>query len=557
MKRKIIKSALIIAVLAAMIGGGYYGYNHFNKTERPVMAEIAELTEQAEKNDLKETITASGTVYLADEQEIYAEGESNKIKRFLVDEGDEVKTGQLLVEYDIDDKKDDLERNIKESRLSIENSELSLRSIITPKTETELLQLKTSITESEKSLYEKERDLETYKTKLTTQQTAIDNAQKDVDKAQENITKAEKTLSDNSKLLEVGGISQSEYDDSIQAVKDAKDAYDTALSKYNDEVSALDELKTEEKQYEYAIQLAEANLESAQKKYEDSLDPLSDESTNIKYKQQQNSLTMDKNKLDEYENDLASLVSSTVSPVSGLVTEICVDEGTYTEENTVMLKIADFNKLIVKASIAEYDAPNIALGQSVEMTSDGLEGIVYNGKITKISPSASSTSTNMGSETVVPIEITVENPDGKLKPGYTLDLEILSVDKTGVLTVSSGAVLHDAEKDEYYVFKINSEKKAEKTKVEVGIQGEVYTEIISGLNETDEILKTADNSSEGKSIRELTEQTMAQNTSDKTEEKNSDSALNGILPSQNQGRGNRSGGGGMPGGMGGGPMGGR
>ena len=148
--------------------------------------------------------------------------------------------------------------------------------------------------------------------------------------------------------------------------------------------------------------------------------------------------------LSDAQKDLNDIVYSTYAPVDGVVTEVCIDEGTYTEENTVMLKIADLNDLIVTANIEEYDAPLLELGQSVTMTSDGLEGKVYTGEITKINITASNADSTMGSETVVPIEISVDNPDGILKQNYNLDLEIVTSDSTGVLCVSTAAIGTDA-----------------------------------------------------------------------------------------------------------------
>ena len=193
--------------------------------------------------------------------------------------------------------------------------------------------------------------------------------------------------------------------------------------------------------------------------------------------------------LSDLEEDLNDLVQYATTPVDGKVTEIPVDENSLVVDNTIMVKIANLNNLIVNANIEEYDAPQIKLGQTVTMTSDGLEGKTYTGKVTKISTSASDASTNSGTETVVPIEISVDNPDGVLKPGFNLDLEIMVVDKNDVLTVSTNAVAKDGKENTQYVYKVENGKLV-KTTVETGDEGDSTVEITSGLKDGDQIISS-------------------------------------------------------------------
>lgn len=532
--KKIVKRIIALVLVLAIGFGGFFTYRHFSSKKMPDFPmNESRLTEKVSKGEIKESITASGMVYLADETEVYAEGESNIIKEFLVEEGDSVTEGQLLVNYDVKDKKEELEEKIKETKLNLENSNLSLKSLVLPTSDSELKSLQSEITKAEKTLYESNTSLENSDTKISQAQTTLNNAKNDMDKA-------EKTVNENKELLEIGGISQSDYDDSV-------DAYNKAKDTYNDALTALNQTKQDKTTAEYAVKTAQNALDEANNKLTLANDVFSDEETKIKYQQQLISIQQTENTLANYEKDLSELVYSTSSPVSGLVTEICVDEGTYTEENTVMLKVADFNKLIVKASIAEYDAPNLALGQSVTMTSDGLEGKTYTGKITKINPSASAESTNMGSETVVPIEISVDNPDGVLKPGYNLDLEILYIDKNDILTISSSTL--QKENDKYYVYKVE-DNKIKKTNVEIGTYGETVSEVLSGLNENDEVVASPSKEmKDGMSLEDIKnmskpEQKSTDNTKKEDNQNDKNFGFNqGIQSGGNRGQGF---GGGMP-----------
>ncbi len=521
MKKKIIKVGIIIVVTTVVVAGGWFGYKYFfgeNVSDVPAV-NMEQLVAVVEKGEIKESITASGVVALADEFEIYAEGESNIIKEFLVEEGDNVTEGQILVNYDIDDKKEEYENKIKELEINLNNEKMSLQSISLPLSETEKKELENNIAQAEKTVYDSKVKIESYTDSINKQQITINNAQRDIDNAQKNIDnaqrtidnakndyeKAQKTVDDNKELLDAGAITQDEYDNSIDEQKKASDtyddavqAYDNATQAYDDAVQAYDDAKTElnninkdKESDEYTLKNAELSLSLAQTKLKSSANPMADKNNQIKYKQQQNQIALTENSLNDYKRKLSELVYSTSSMVSGLVTEICIDEGTYTEENTIMMKIANFNQLIVQASIAEYDAPNVELGQKVIMTTDGIEGKIYTGKVIKINPSASAESTTMGSETIVAVEISVDNPDGILKPGYNLDLEIITEDKENVMILPTASVIKDSENDEYYTFIINDDKRIKKTVVEVGIYGETSTEIISGINEGDRVISNA------------------------------------------------------------------
>ena len=237
------------------------------------------------------------------------------------------------------------------------------------------------------------------------------------------------------------------------------------------------------------ITSAQKALTQAQQELAAAKDPLSDEATKIKYDQQVLTNKGLEDSLSDLEEDLNDLVQYATTPVDGKVTEIPVDENSLVVDNTIMVKIANLNNLIVNANIEEYDAPQVKLGQTVTMTSDGLDGKTYTGKVTKISTSASDTSTNSGTETVVPIEISVDNPDGVLKPGFNLDLEIMVVDKNDVLTVSTNAVAKDGKENTQYVYKVENDKLV-KTTVETGDEGDSTVEITSGLKEGDQIISS-------------------------------------------------------------------
>ena len=544
--KKRIKIGIAVLLIAVIGTGGFFTYRHFNVNDERSGKRENSITETVTRNSLSNTITASGSVLLDDEIEVYAEGETNIVKTILVEEGDTVKEGDLLVEYDVEDRQEELEKQIRDTKREIENSKLSLTNMTAPASDTEISKLQSAVTSKEKALQEAQTSYDNYATKLSQQQTAIDNAEQDV-------KDAEKEVSDLGELLKVGGTTQSEYDTAVTNVKKANDTLTEAKQTY-------DNLLTEQNNAKLSIATAQNDLNDAQNDLKDSKTVLGDAESKTKYEQEKLTLQGLQDNLADYEKDLSELVYSTSSTVNGKVTEVCVDEGTYTEENTVILKVADFNKLVVSANIEEYDAPLLELGQSVVMTSDGLEGKEYTGTVTKINDSAEETSTNMGTETAVPIEISVDNPDGVLKPGYSLDLEITILDKEDVLTISSGSIQTDAKSNTKYVFAVDGGV-VKKREITTGEESDTVVEVLTGLNEGDEILKSvSDDIKEGMTLEEikaLNAEKQAESKSGENGESGNDMRNGGMGNDQNRGtnQGVPSGAHGGGGFGGGGPMG--
>ena len=498
------KIAIATGLAVVLAIGGSLAYIHSKKSKKPDFGGGKDMfTEKVQKGSIQETVTASGTVDLEDETNIYGEADGYKIKKFLVEEGDTVKAGQNVVEYDVKDTKTDLESKIRDAKRNIENGKLALEAIVTPKTQAEITKLENAVFTQQKAISDAQTTYNAYATKLSAQQTTIDNAKRDIDtanrdlsQAQSDLTQAQKDENTYKQLLSAGGVSQSEYDNYANALEKAQNTYENAKTSvtkaqatYTDAKNSYNDLVKERDNKKLEITSAQKALTQAQQELKAAKDPLSDEATKIKYDQQVLTNKGLEDGLSDLEEDLNDLVQYATTPVDGKVTEIPVDENSLVVDNTIMVKIANLNNLIVNANIEEYDAPQIKLGQTVTMTSDGLEGKTYTGKVTKISTSASDASTNSGTETVVPIEISVDNPDGVLKPGFNLDLEIMVVDKNDVLTVSTNAVAKDGKENTQYVYKVENDKLV-KTTVETGDEGDSTVEITSGLKDGDQIISS-------------------------------------------------------------------
>jgi Cu(I)/Ag(I) efflux system membrane fusion protein len=100
-----------------------------------------------------------------------------------------------------------------------------------------------------------------------------------------------------------------------------------------------------------------------------------------------------------------------LSPMTGIVIQKRAVEGDYVKVGTRIYDIADLNRVWVYLDAYESDLPWIRYGQEVEFEAEAHPGEVFKGRISFVDPFL-----NERTRTV-PLRVTVQNADGRLKPG--------------------------------------------------------------------------------------------------------------------------------------------
>ncbi len=504
--KKVITLSMIMLLIAGV--SGVYAKDFFSSSNKTQT--ILPSTSMVEKGDLSKRVTASGTTVAADPVSIFIEL-SQEVDEVFAEVGDKVNEGDLLVTYDIEDTQRELNDKLAEANATVENAKISLSELSAPAEGAELLELQSQVVNAEKSIEDIKSQIDSYDIKISQAQTDVDNAKKTVDNYAE--------------LLIVGGISQQEYENAEQLYQKA---LDTLTQTENDKTTTELSLQTAE----LSLQKAKLNLENGQNK-------TNDVTTANSIKKQQNTLETAQRNVSSIQYNISKLTSATYSPISGTVIESNAVEGQMLTDSTVMMKIADLSNLDVEAYVSEYDIAQIKIGQKVEMTSDGIENKIYTGTVTKIEPTASTQSTMSGSETVVPIVVHMDNPDELMKPGFSLDLEIIVEDLSDVVFVPLSAV--GKQKDgNYYVYKVNENGVLQKTDVTLGSTNDTNAVIESGINIGEKVITSpTENMADGANLNDFAT-TVEQK---KTEQNDSIlSNMGGGMPSD----GSMPNGGGMP-----------
>lgn len=258
------------------------------------------------------------------------------------------------------------------------------------------------------------------------------------------------------------------------------------------------------------LQQAEANINNAKATLQKNKALLDyDTKTYHRYKNLYERNLVSKNDLDEaesaYKSDLAQVSAARasimqaeanyatasanmgytkiVSPVKGIVISKEVEVGQTVAASfqtpTLFTVAEDLTKMQIETSVSEADIGKVAVGQDVNYTLDGYPDLVFTGKVSQVRLSPT-TESNVVTYTVI---IEVENNEGKLLPGMTANVSIITGKKEDILTVPNVAlkftVAGNTQKYDKKGIWINKKGKPVRINIETGVSDDNYTEIIS------------------------------------------------------------------------------
>ncbi|MDO4618923.1 MAG: efflux RND transporter periplasmic adaptor subunit, partial [Clostridia bacterium] len=234
------------------------------------------------------------------------------------------------------------------------------------------------------------------------------------------------------------------------------------------------------------------------------------------------------------------------SPISGTVITKNAKAGDTIEMSTVgstepLMVVADISKLKFSLEIDELDVSKVSVGQAVEVTCDALPSESFIGEITNVS--VEGTSTN--GVTTYTADVVIHEP-GNLRPSMNIDASVVLESSENTLMLPSDDIktvgnvsfvyrkisdgtkteenkapqmpggekpegmdmpdgerpeMPEGEKPEGMDIPQRSDKAIEAPDgfevvyVEIGVQGDEYTEILSGLSEGDEVYRMSTSSS--------------------------------------------------------------
>ncbi|MDD2446733.1 MAG: efflux RND transporter periplasmic adaptor subunit [Tissierellia bacterium] len=366
--------------------------------------------EEVIKGNISSYVEEIGEVKTKDYVNIYSPT-SGKVVDVMVDIGDAVKVGDLLVRLD----GEDIARMIED---------------IDAQKSSALAQYN----EAKKPV--DDETIEKQNIEINNIETIIENA--------------EKELKDKEVLLDAGAISSYEYESAVRN-----------------------------------LDFEKRNLEKARLDLQQLSKPVS---SNIltQYEAQLKQLDLQKQSLMDSGKDF-----TITSTIEGVVLFKDIDEGSYLQPGMHVLEIGNTNSMYIEADILTGDIVKFEEGSQVVISSDDLGLTDIKGQVTKIHPRAFSKISDLGIEQKrIKVEIQINEIVENIKPGYELDLKIITDKSEDTLLAPENAVFDMEGKD--YVFTI-IDSKAILTQVKTGIESQRQIEILDGIEEGQIIILSPDN----------------------------------------------------------------
>jgi HlyD family secretion protein len=221
--------------------------------------------------------------------------------------------------------------------------------------------------------------------------------------------------------------------------------------------------------------------------------------------------------------DANSLLGKTtiVAPMSGRVTRLNVEQGetaiqgTFNKDAATMLTISDMSVLETKVKVDETDVSRIKIGDSTVVQLDAFPDTTFVGRVSDISNSsvkgASTGGTGGSTDQAIDYEVTIQllNAPPETRPDFSSTAKIITSIRNNVLsipiialTVREDSVKPDTsltlakraptkqvgKRDVEGVFVVGANNKVAFRPVKVGIAGERYFEVLTGLKEGENIV---------------------------------------------------------------------
>lgn len=205
------------------------------------------------------------------------------------------------------------------------------------------------------------------------------------------------------------------------------------------------------------------------------------------YKNQQNKVTQAQTALQDAWLSYQMTASTVVAPTDGEIADLIYAPGMVifstqsTSSGTKVATIKKPGKPFGQFNASEIDVAKIKPGQKATITIDALPGKTYTGQVIAVDKTGVVTSSVVNYPLTVEFDTEVE----EVLPNMSATVNIIVNKKTDVLTVPSTAIVLQGESSYVRVLK---DKKIILVPVETGIASDAKTEIVSGLNEGDEVV---------------------------------------------------------------------
>jgi HlyD family secretion protein len=154
---------------------------------------------------------------------------------------------------------------------------------------------------------------------------------------------------------------------------------------------------------------------------------------------------------------------------------------------TQIMTLGDLSEMYVEARVDEVDLGRIHVGMPARVTVDAHRGSTLAARVARIAPAGSVDSNGI---VTFEVRVTVEDPDGLLRPDMTADARLIIDQRDAVPTLAHSALTRTADGGwtAQRVLGTGATERVEVVDVGIGLSDGLMTEIVSGLSLGDRVL---------------------------------------------------------------------
>lgn len=168
-----------------------------------------------------------------------------------------------------------------------------------------------------------------------------------------------------------------------------------------------------------------------------------------------------------------------LAPYSGILGYRGITGDILDSNNSIIITLDDNSIIYSDLKIPEIFAPVIKKGLPIQAKFSGNKDKIYYGQIHAVS-------SRINAETrSLLIRIKIENKNYELIPGSLLEVTVNYNERVSLGIPDTSVIL---EGDKIFVYKVSEKNITNKSEINIGIRNEGYVEVISGLNEGENIV---------------------------------------------------------------------
>jgi RND family efflux transporter MFP subunit len=364
---------------------------------------------RAEAREVQRSVETVGSLVAWQETQVRTE-QPGTIARLHVDLGDPVTKGKVLAEYDA-----------REFELAVAQTEADLLSA-----QQSASRARTTVSSSE-AVLRRTRD-------------ALSALQAEVARNRSQLEWAKSELERNQEL----------YRRELIAARDV----DNARNGYNVAAAQLAVAENTMALHPDQVRIAEAQIES---------DRAAQRVADAEVSRREAALGITKKRLGD---------TTIRAPFAGLIAKRLINAGEYVKENTGVFNLVALDPLKYTGAIPERYAPELKIGQRIELTVEAYPGQSFPGQVTRLSPAVEVQTRSLA------LEGRVGNGDGKLRPGFFTKGVVLSRKDAAVAFVPAEALVYSVGISKVFVV---ADGKAQERIVKAGARQGAWVEVAEGV----------------------------------------------------------------------------